>query len=202
MLNNAIQRIKGIQFGLWSPEEIREYAVCEIASIDLYDKVAPKPNGLFDLRMGTSDPKFPCYTCQQSIYKCPGHFGYINLVKPVYIPHFMETVKKVMTSVCHNCSCVLDPVVRNKAMKNHATLHMAYQAAKEQMVCMECDEIQPKISHDSMAIYFCHSNAGQSSKEKTLVTAEECLDILRRIKDEDLEKLGFHNLSFLHFSNC
>ena len=194
MLNNSIQRIKGIQFGLWNSEEIRQYAVCEIASIDLYDKVAPKPNGLFDLRMGPSDPKFSCYTCQQSIYDCPGHFGFINLVKPVYIPHFMEAIKKVLSSVCHNCSALKVPHDSSNPrvpIKNSVALNLAYQSSKEKLICMECEEIQPKVSNDHLGIYFTHSNAGQSTKEKTMVTAEEALDILCRIKDEDLVKIGF-----------
>lgn len=189
MLNNSIRRIKGIQFGLWNPDEIREYAVAEVTNIDLYNREGPRPNGLFDLRFGTVDPQYPCYTCHDSIHTCPGHFGFIDLVKPVYLPHFMESVKKLLTVVCTECS---NPMVELTCRgKNQTKFTLAYASAKNKDVCYECGAIQPKVTHDPLGIYLTHANMGQNTKEKTLLTAEDCLKILKKIKDSDLEKLGF-----------
>ncbi len=189
MLNNSIKRIKGLQFGLWSPQEIRDYAVCEVVSIDLYNREGPRPNGLFDLRMGTVDPKLPCYTCHESIHTCPGHFGYIDLVKPVYLPHFMDSVKRLLTIVCTECSNPLVDLTTKG--KNQAKFNQAYASCKDKQVCYECGAIQPKVSNDYMCVYFTHNNAGQSTKEKTPLSAEDCIEIFKKIKDTDLEKLGF-----------
>jgi DNA-directed RNA polymerase II subunit RPB1 len=43
-----------------------------------------KPGGLLDARMGTVDRNFKCQTCGENMTDCPGHFGHIELSKPVY----------------------------------------------------------------------------------------------------------------------
>ena len=35
--------------------------------------------------------------------ECPGHFGVIKLAEPVYHHGFLNRVKKVLETVCHNC---------------------------------------------------------------------------------------------------
>lgn len=53
---------------------------------ELYDENGHKPvlSGLLDPRMGTVDRNFHCLTCGENMATCPGHFGHINLCRPVY----------------------------------------------------------------------------------------------------------------------
>ena len=37
---------------------------------------------------------------------CPGHFGHINLARPVYHINFIDYCVKVLRCVCFNCSAV------------------------------------------------------------------------------------------------
>jgi DNA-directed RNA polymerase II subunit RPB1 len=46
----------------------------------------PKLGGLMDPRMGTIDRNFKCQTCGEGMSECPGHFGHIELAKPVFHP--------------------------------------------------------------------------------------------------------------------
>jgi DNA-directed RNA polymerase II subunit RPB1 len=46
----------------------------------------PKMGGLMDPRMGTIDRNFKCQTCGESMSECPGHFGHIELARPVFHP--------------------------------------------------------------------------------------------------------------------
>ncbi|KAK7750093.1 DNA-directed RNA polymerase II core subunit rpo21 [Diatrype stigma] len=102
--------IKEIQFGLLSPEEIKNMSVCRIKYPETMDETRTKPreDGLNDPRLGSVDRQFKCATCGESMSECPGHFGHIELAKPVYHPGFIKKVKKVLEMVCHNCSKVLD----------------------------------------------------------------------------------------------
>ena len=43
-----------------------------------------KMGGLLDPRMGTVDRNFKCQSCGENMTDCPGHFGHIELSKPVY----------------------------------------------------------------------------------------------------------------------
>ncbi|EMR71753.1 putative rna polymerase ii largest subunit protein [Eutypa lata UCREL1] len=102
--------IKEIQFGLLSPEEIKNMSVCRIKYPETMDETRTKPreDGLNDPRLGSVDRQFKCATCGESMSECPGHFGHIELAKPVYHPGFIKKIKKVLEVVCHNCSKVLD----------------------------------------------------------------------------------------------
>ena len=43
-----------------------------------------KTGGLMDPRMGTIDRNFKCQTCGEGMAECPGHFGHIELARPVF----------------------------------------------------------------------------------------------------------------------
>ena len=81
--------VVGIQFGVMSPEEIRERSVVEVTTHETYEKDVPVVKGLFDIRMGTTDMGKVCGTCGQCDVDCPGHFGHIELARPVYHYQFM-----------------------------------------------------------------------------------------------------------------
>lgn len=51
--------------------------------------------GLSDPRMGPPDRFTPCQTCSMKEADCPGHFGHIELCKPVFHPGFLGVVMKV-----------------------------------------------------------------------------------------------------------
>ena len=44
----------------------------------------PKLNGLMDPRQGSVDRASRCQTCAGNMTECPGHFGHIELAKPVF----------------------------------------------------------------------------------------------------------------------
>lgn len=62
---------------------------------------------LSDSRMGTIDSGIPCSTCSRDANNCPGHDGYIDLVRPIYHPIFITQVIQVLKSVCNSCSRLL-----------------------------------------------------------------------------------------------
>ncbi|KAI8159776.1 DNA-directed RNA polymerase II subunit RPB1 [Colletotrichum sp. SAR 10_86] len=104
-----IKTVEEIQFGLMAPEEIKNMSVCHVLYPETMDETRTKPRdgGLNDPMLGSIDRQFKCKTCNQAMGECPGHFGHIELAKPVYHPGFIKKVKKVLEIVCHNCSKVL-----------------------------------------------------------------------------------------------
>ena len=55
-------KVIGIQFGILSPDDIRNTSVAEITSRDTYENNRPKIGGLFDPRMGVLEPGLVCPT--------------------------------------------------------------------------------------------------------------------------------------------
>lgn len=98
--------IREIQFGLLSPEEIKAMSVLHVIYPETMDETRTKPRdgGLNDPLLGSVDRHFKCKTCTENMSECPGHFGHIELAKPVFHPGYIKKVKKVLEIVCHNCS--------------------------------------------------------------------------------------------------
>ena len=71
----------------------------------------PKLNGLMDPRQGVIDRQSRCQTCAGNMSDCPGHFGHIELAKPVYHLPYMTKSIKVLRCVCFFCSKMLVDVV-------------------------------------------------------------------------------------------
>ena len=104
---NDIETIHGIQFTIMSPDEIRKTSVAEIVSTDTYSGSEPVIGGLFDNRMGVIEHNKVCKTCLQKNTFCPGHFGHIELAKPVFYIQFFDMVRKLLKCVCWRCSKIL-----------------------------------------------------------------------------------------------
>ena len=102
-----IKNVVGIQFSIMGPEEIRNRSVVEITTHDTYDKDVPVIKGIFDSRMGVTDSGKICATCGQRNINCPGHFGHIELAKPIYNYHFINHLIKILKCVCFRCSKLL-----------------------------------------------------------------------------------------------
>ncbi|KAG0457595.1 hypothetical protein HPP92_022752 [Vanilla planifolia] len=81
-------------------------SVAQIEHAETMDRGKVKHGGLNDARLRTIDRKAKCETCMGSMAECPGHFGLLELAKPMYHIGFLKTVGTVMRCVCFNCSKV------------------------------------------------------------------------------------------------
>ena len=73
----------------------------------------PKIGGLMDPRQGVIERTGRCRTCSGSMTTCPGHFGHIELAKPVFNVGFLSKIVKILRCVCYYCSRLLINVVNN-----------------------------------------------------------------------------------------
>ena len=78
------KQVKSITFGTLSPDSIKKMASAKIVTPELYDKEGyPVDGGLMDIRLGVIDPGLRCKTCGSRLKECIGHFGYIELARPI-----------------------------------------------------------------------------------------------------------------------
>ena len=109
--------VVGVQFSIMGPDEIKKRSVVEISKHETYDKDVPVIKGLFDPRMGTTEMGKVCGTCGQNNINCPGHFGHIELARPVYHYQFMGIIQKILKCTCLQCSKLLvdkdSPQIKN-----------------------------------------------------------------------------------------
>jgi len=110
-------KIIGVKFGIWSPEEILKQSVVNVITDKHYQGNQPVPGGVFDPRFGVIENGKVCPTCRQTNQKCPGHFGHIRLARPVYLIQYFDAVHKLTNQICLNCSVPRpqDPKIAAKA---------------------------------------------------------------------------------------
>ena len=102
-----VNKVIGLQFGLFSPEEIIRRSAAEITTQETYVNNEPVIGGLFDPRMGVLDYNTRCKSCEQKGNFCPGHFGHIVLARPVFFVHFLGFIQKILKCICIRCSSLL-----------------------------------------------------------------------------------------------
>ncbi|CAI5756294.1 unnamed protein product [Candida verbasci] len=202
--STPLRTIKEVQFGLLSPEEIKSISVCKIEypeTMNFQDKKA-KEGGLNDPRLGSIDRNFKCLTCSEDMSSCPGHFGHIELAKPVFHIGFIAKIKKTLESVCLDCGKLLldasNPqmaqAIRIRDPKKR--FHAVWSLAKTKMKCETedgCGHVQPSIRRDGLKLYGTwKANKDEEQPEKRLLTPSEILNVFKHISSEDAQNLGFN----------
>ncbi|KAH8723412.1 hypothetical protein GQ44DRAFT_710242 [Phaeosphaeriaceae sp. PMI808] len=119
-------RIKHIQFGIYSNQDIVNQAVLEVSDRNVYD-LAPTSdntrtltaNGPMDLRMGISSKTVLCTTCGEDLDHCNGHFGHIKLALPAFHVGYLKHIIEVLNCICKDCSRVLlDETQRRRYLRS------------------------------------------------------------------------------------
>ena len=90
------KQVKSINFGVLSPKMIMKMASAKVVTPELYDKEGyPVDGGLMDIRLGVIDPGLSCKTCGSKLKECIGHFGYIELARPIVHINYVKVVLDV-----------------------------------------------------------------------------------------------------------
>lgn len=174
-----------IEFSVLNPEMIKKMSVAKITKTELYDQEGyPIEGGLMDPRLGVVDPGVRCRTCGGRIGECQGHFGYLELTRPVVHVHYAKIILSLLKITCRKCGRIL---ISEKDIEKIKTKKIPFKEivkmAKNK--CPYCKEQQKKIKF---------------IKPYTIVENNEILnpiqirERLEKITDEDLEILGFRKM--------
>ena len=102
--------VNKLQFGLFSPQELRRLSAVAVQTADTYDEDgAPISSGLMDGRLGTLEPRQRCRTCGNTAIRCPGHFGHIELAVPIIHIIFTKIIHDLLRATCRNCGRITLP---------------------------------------------------------------------------------------------
>ncbi|EEF30548.1 DNA-directed RNA polymerase III largest subunit, putative [Ricinus communis] len=94
---------------MMSGAEILKAAECQVHLGSYYDSTRkPIQAGLLDPRLGPATKQSSaCETCGADFHECPGHFGYLNLVLPVFNVGYMSNILDILKCICKSCSRIL-----------------------------------------------------------------------------------------------
>lgn len=192
-MNRFIKKIAQINFGLMSPEDIRKMSVVKIETPDTYDEDGyPIENGLMDPHLGVIDPSLKCKSCGFRGGECQGHFGSIDLARPVIHVGFGDVIHKILRSTCNECGRILLDDVAIEEYREKIINFMEqgenlndlikeiYTSAKKDL-CPHCEAEQKEIKIDKPISII---------EGDYKLTPSEVREKLEKITDEDAFILG------------
>lgn len=162
-----VRKIRKVQFGILGPEELKATSVCEIRTDRTFENGRPVRNGLMDPALGAIDRSLPCASCGMDEQECPGHFGHLELAKPMYHISFLNTTLKTLRCVCFSCSEILadEPppdgqptqdsrrlAAATKKRNPVQRLRAVMDLCKTKGQCWSCSAPQPNFKRDGLMI--------------------------------------------------
>ncbi|MBW2989916.1 DNA-directed RNA polymerase subunit A' [Candidatus Woesearchaeota archaeon] len=190
------KQVNCITFSVLSPKMIKKMSSAKVLTPELYDKEGyPVDGGLMDIRLGVIDPGLKCKTCGSKLKECSGHFGCIELARPIIHIKFIKIITNLLKYTCRDCGRILIP--KNNLVKVKANLE---KIEKEEGAEARRQNIKEIIS--SMKTInkcpWCKARQQKISLEKptTLLENEKRLNPieirtrLEKISDEDVEFFG------------
>lgn len=210
--DSDIQAVVGVQFGIFSPDEIEKRSVVEITNPGTYDGSEPRIGGLFDPRMGVLDNGKTCRSCGQTNHNCPGHFGHYKLARPVYFFQFFPYILNVLNCICIRCSKLLidkdlhkGVLRRNGEARWRAVLSLCSNVHRCGNQTEDgCGAVQPvRYLKDGIARITAEWESMPGMDQTATATAapqkvtqvlevEYVLRLFRRITDEDVDFMGLN----------
>jgi len=188
------KKICRIKFGILSPKVMKKMAVAKIITPDTHDTDGyPIKSGLMDPRMGVIDPGLRCRTCKSKMGDCPGHFGFIELARPVIHVGYIKMVYNILRSTCKDCSRILLPQKKideyNERLNNvlggeaefESILKDVIKDARKPKKCPHCQAVQHKIKLDKPTTFLEGNNR---------IMPTEVRERLERIPDSDILIFG------------
>ncbi|OQR92170.1 DNA-directed RNA polymerase II largest subunit [Achlya hypogyna] len=172
-----LRRVEYLQFGVFSPEEVRAMSVTK--QIKVNDRIIPdgitRPEtfingqpvigGIGDPRMGTCDFRARCKTCDctysgsgAKVNDCPGHFGHIELARPMFHVGFIKVCKQILSCICFHCSKVLSDERDHRfraamRIKNgQRRLKAVYEICKNKSMCEYGEEADMEKMREDLNI--------------------------------------------------
>ncbi len=195
----VFKQVDKVVFGILSPKMIKKMASAKIVTPELYDKEGyPVDGGLMDVRLGVIDPGLKCKTCGSKLKECVGHFGYIELARPIIHIKFVGIILTILKSTCRECGRVLIPKNKiDKFMKDldriEEELGMEARRSKIKDIitnlktikkCPWCKAKQNKIALDKPTTFI------ENDKR---ISPIEIRSRLERVPDDDCRVFGINS---------
>lgn len=188
--------IDHVDFGLMSPEEIRKISVTKIVTADTYDEDGyPIERGLMDMRLGVVDPGLRCRTCGARSGDCPGHFGHVELARPVIHVGYVDVIYNCLRATCRKCGRILLPDAKLDEYRRQIASMMkaerkwwevadaVVRSATLVEECPHCGEKQEKLRFEKPSSFI---------EGRSRLTPSDVRERLERITDDDALLLGIN----------
>lgn len=171
-------KINSIDFSILSPRMIKKMATLKVVKQNLYDQDGyAVEDGVMDPRLGVIDPGMRCRVCGGTVGDCPGHFGCIELARPVIHIEFAKIIYQILKGTCSSCGRILaspEEIEKKLSLKKIA--------AMQKKQCPYCGENREKVKFEKPYTFFMG---------KDVLNALQIREWFERITEDDLKTMKF-----------
>ena len=180
-----VMLVDKMEFGIIDSELIKRMSVAKITKTELYDQEGyPIEGGLMDPRLGVVDPGVRCRTCGGSVGEDQGHFGFLELTRPVIHVHYAKFLFSLLKVFCKKCSRVLiDPKDLEKIKGKRPSSKELIKMAKKK--CPYCNGGQGKLKFIKPYTF---------TEDNQILSALMIRERFEKIPMEDLEAVGLKKM--------
>ncbi len=213
-VSENVESIVRIDFEMWSnPDIIKNSAISDFGGISVADTSnngEPIYNGVLDKRLGVIDRAQECATCGETPLKCPGHFGHIKFMEPVFHMGYISYLKNILSCICIRCNKLLvykneaeiSKLLKNKQGKQRFSDIRAITKNVTHCLRNGCGTPAHKITIDKKygnCVLLAEAVKKPTDADDTTfrkrtpqcLTPQLCYDILRAVSNEDCMIMGF-----------
>ena len=198
-MEEDVKDLDEIIFGILSEKDIRDISVCKVDNPKLTnsDKNGGGYGTVYDPRMGPIENNKPCETCGFDIWRCPGHYGFIELYDPIIHPLFYKRVVDFLRCVCIKCNSLLiteDQIKLNNLSKIKSTKRFDKILEKIEKIdmCPNCSHPQPDIKYTSadnnISMVYKQKDKGKIS---IVIPVDDIKKTFENLTDDNVRLLGF-----------
>ncbi len=176
------KKIEKIVFGLLSSKIIKKMAATKIVTAELYDKEGyPVDGGLMDIHLGVIDPGLRCKTCSGKLKECPGHFGYVELARPVVHVKYVKKILIILKSACRECGHILalEKDIQDKNLRGLALL----KYLRTVKTCPHCSAKQVPVKLEKPTTFV---------EDEKRLSPIEIAARFEKLTDDEVELLGIN----------
>ncbi len=195
--------IHHVGFSPISDDEATRESNAEITNYELFSPNGPPVSGgVYDLRLGPTDIKYPCLTCVQGRKACPGHRGHMPLRFAVESPIAIPEIRRWLRVACLKCGALVVDVAKYASIPAARRLTEAATAVVDGAHCGRCGAVHPRITKDDEDhfTYWAEppgpagekrgARAGRGEKRGEKLYPDILATIFGRISTADVEALG------------
>ncbi|MCX6695049.1 MAG: DNA-directed RNA polymerase subunit A', partial [Candidatus Altiarchaeota archaeon] len=185
------KKIDHIEFGLFSSKMIQKMSAARVYTPNTYsDDGYPVEGGLMDPRLGVIDPGIRCKTCGGRLGECQGHFGHIQLTRPVVHVGYAKEIYNLLRATCKSCGRILVSVDQLKKFDEKPLCDETYEEAWNKAIKVSNNEGKcPHCSTKQVKIKFVRPYSYYEDDNNLLVT--DVKERFEKVTDEDLKYLNF-----------
>lgn len=167
---------------------IKKLSAVKIHTPNTYDDDGyPIEGGLMDPRLGVIDPGIRCKTCGGRLGECQGHFGHVELTRPVVHVGYAREIYLLLKTTCRDCGrLLLSEEDVEKFRKKGISAKIWEKSAKvsdAQGKCPHCKAKQVKIKFVRPYSYY-------EGDDSLLVS--EVKERFEKVPQEDVDLLGLN----------